>query len=256
MSESCCGQRPENCRARGGDLGREYHFAAMGACFCLPCWREIARTQRKGPPAQQMLALGQGVKPQPSCERPTENRSDGATIRRKISAYSMGAAMARKRTPQAAEKSAEAVPPVVAPSGPDGDEDADDPEGLTVPETAFVDALAAGGTLHDGATAAGISYRSAKRWHRKVELLAAIRSRTSASMSQARATLASSAARAARELSKLAESAKPDAARILACRSVIGHAAELGVLEELTDRLATLEAAQGKQPGRFFRKEI
>ncbi len=66
MSESCCGQRPENCRACGGDLGREYHFAAMGACFCLPCWREIARTQRKGPPAQQMLTLGQGAKPQRS----------------------------------------------------------------------------------------------------------------------------------------------------------------------------------------------
>ena len=63
MAEACCGQRHENCRACGGDLGREYHFA-MGSCYCLPCWREIARAQRKkDAQTQRTPSLAQARKP-------------------------------------------------------------------------------------------------------------------------------------------------------------------------------------------------
>jgi hypothetical protein len=54
MPQSCCGQRTEICRACGGDLGREYHYA-LGACYCVPCWRAIARTRTGAPPAQSTL---------------------------------------------------------------------------------------------------------------------------------------------------------------------------------------------------------
>lgn len=145
--------------------------------------------------------------------------------------------MGRRNTPT--------EPPALALVGPVVDDDGPDPEGLTPAETAFADAIAAGGSLQDGAKAAGISYRSAKRWHRKPEIASAIRSRTAAAMSQTRATLASGAARAARQLAKLAENAKPDAARVAACRSIIGQAAELGALEELSERLADLESRLG-----------
>ena len=63
MAESCCNQRPEQCRACGGDLGREYHFYA-GACYCPSCWREIGRTRTSTPPAQQTLRLGELAQPQ------------------------------------------------------------------------------------------------------------------------------------------------------------------------------------------------
>lgn len=153
----------------------------------------------------------------------------------------------RRKPPEKPTAPALTVVKNAAQNGPTGDENEADPEGLTVHETAFVDALAAGGSLHDGAKAAGISYRSAKRWHRKPEIASAIRARTAANMSQARATLASGAARAARELSKLAKSARPDAARISACRSVISQAAELGVIEELSERLTELETKLGRK---------
>ncbi|MBN2574929.1 MAG: hypothetical protein JXP73_10230 [Deltaproteobacteria bacterium] len=145
----------------------------------------------------------------------------------------------------AAIEAGKGTAPPVAQGGTFGNDTEGDPEGLSVHEVAFVDALAAGGSLTDGAKAAGISYRSAKRWHRKPEIARAIRARTDANMSQARATLASGAARAARQLAKLAESARPDAARIAACRTVIGQAAELGVIEELSARLAELESRFG-----------
>ena len=136
----------------------------------------------------------------------------------------------------------------VSPDGPACDESADDPEGLTVPETAFVDALAAGGSLQDGATAAGISYRSAKRWHHKDHIAAAIRTRVSENFSQARAVLAAGASRAARQLTTLADTAAPDAARIAACKAVIENASKLGELQDIETLLAELEAQRGRGP--------
>jgi hypothetical protein len=156
--------------------------------------------------------------------------------------------MARKKTPAPAKPTL-AVVESVAPVGPSGDDFEADPDGLTVQEIAFVDALAGGGSLQDGATAAGISYRTAKRWHHKDHVAAAIRTRVSENFSQARAVLAAGASRAARQLDTLALSAEPDAARVSACKAVIENAVKLGELQEIEARLAELEARQGRQPG-------
>jgi hypothetical protein len=136
----------------------------------------------------------------------------------------------------------------VAPSGTSGAESEDDPEGLTPQEVAFVDALASGASLQDGATAAGISYRSAKRWHHKDHIAAAIRTRVSENFSQARAVLAAGASRAARQLTSLADTAEPDAARIAACKAVIENASKLGELQDIETLLAELEAQRDRGP--------
>ena len=54
MPERDCGQRSEICRCCGGDCGRNYHLA-MGACYCAPCWRLIARSKAQSTPRQQTL---------------------------------------------------------------------------------------------------------------------------------------------------------------------------------------------------------
>jgi len=159
--------------------------------------------------------------------------------------------MARRKTPAPPDLH---VVESVALSGPVGDESETDPEGLTPQETAFVDALAAGDGLRNGATAAGISYRSAKRWHRKDHIATAIRSRVSENFSQARAVLAAGASRAARQLTNLADTAEPDAARIAACKAVIENAATLGELQEVSDRLAELESRTPGQQASQFRR--
>jgi len=151
-------------------------------------------------------------------------------------------------TPEA--KPTLSVVPDVAQGGPPGEAHDEDPEGLSLQEAAFVDAVAAGGTLQDGATAAGISYRTAKRWHRKDQIMAAVRARISASLAQARAVLASGAGRAARSLVELSDTAGVgDAPKISASRAVIDGATKLVEIEELSARLAELEARLGQQPG-------
>ena len=142
----------------------------------------------------------------------------------------------------------------VAPDGPLGGPEEEDPEGLSPQEMAFVDAIAGGGSLQDGATAAGISYRSAKRWHRKEQIIAAVRARISASLAQARAVLAAGAGRAARSLVALSDGASVgDAPKISASLAVLNSAAKFGELQDLEDRLAELEQRLREQPsGRRF----
>jgi Spy/CpxP family protein refolding chaperone len=133
---------------------------------------------------------------------------------------------------------------------PDGDADA---ETLSPLELQFIDLVVGGAAMDEAATALGKSPRTLRRWKRQPKIAEAIRERATELMALARATLASAANRAARELDKLASSAKPDAARIAACRAVLENATKFGELEALEARLAELEARLNEQPsGRRF----
>lgn len=133
--------------------------------------------------------------------------------------------------------------PLAAPLGPVQDDAVEDVEGLPPRELLFADALAAGGNLHDGATAADIGYRTAKRWHKRPEIIAAIRTRVSLSLSQARSVLASGSAHAARSLVDMSDGArKALAPKVSAARAVIETSSRLAELDALTARLAELEA--------------
>jgi len=103
--------------------------------------------------------------------------------------------------------------------------------------------------MDEAATAIGKSTRTLRRWKRQPEIAEAIRERTAEQMALARATLASAANRAARELAGLAAKAKPDAARIAACKAVIESAARLGDLEEFRAEMEVIKAQLAANPG-------
>ena len=121
---------------------------------------------------------------------------------------------------------------------------------LSPREIRFADAIAAGGTISDGATAAGISYRSASRWKAQNHIAAAIRSRTTESLSQARAVLAAGARSSAVELVRLAKRARPDSARVTASRAVLDAAICATEIASLEERLVELESALATRGGR------
>jgi len=119
-------------------------------------------------------------------------------------------------------------------------------KGLNPLQNKFITLAAGGSSMDEAATAIGKSVRTLRRWKKQPGIAEAIRERTNEEMALARATLASAANRAARQLDKLASKAKPDAARISACRAVLENATALVEIEELENRLAELEA---RQPG-------
>jgi len=155
--------------------------------------------------------------------------------------------MSDETSPEGPNPDLQAVPPV-AENGRFSGDDEGDAETLSPLQLQFVDLVVGGATLDEAATATGKSARTLRRWKRQEEIASAIRDRTTEQMALARATLASAANRAARELDKLCTSARPDAARILACRSVIEQATKLGDLEEIKTMLADLEAQRGERP--------
>jgi hypothetical protein len=125
-----------------------------------------------------------------------------------------------------------------------------DPDGLNPAEEAFVDACASGRGLKNGASAAGISYRSAKRWHKKAHIAAAIRARCSENLSQARATLAAGANAAAGALVSMADgSVVADAPRVTSARGVLEHATKLVELEDIHQELAEIKVQLATMPG-------
>ena len=133
--------------------------------------------------------------------------------------------------------------PAEAHLGPVIVDDAEDIEGLGAKELAFVDCIAAGGNLHDGATAADIGYRTAKRWHKRPEIVAAIRSRVSLSLSQARSVLAAGSARAARSLVDMSDGKRQALGpKVSAARAVVEVSTRLFELENMIERLTALES--------------
>jgi phage terminase small subunit len=139
-----------------------------------------------------------------------------------------------------------------APGGPAAGKDDDSPEALTAPEMLFVETLAAGESLADAAKAAGVSYRTARRWKGRPEIASAIRERTTEALALGRAVLASGMARAARGLVAMADGTAPaESPRVSACRAVVEGAVSLAEMEELEARLSELEArleSRDKEP--------
>jgi HD-like signal output (HDOD) protein len=150
----------------------------------------------------------------------------------------------------------------VVPVAPDGlaapsdstqaDEDAFTPDPLNARENLLVDSIAAGESLADSATAAGISYRTARRWRLKPHLAEAIRNRVSENLAQTRAILSAGSSRAARGLVAMADpqgATEPNSARVSAARGVLESAMKLAELEDVIERLAKLEEQLANQPG-------
>jgi transposase-like protein len=122
-------------------------------------------------------------------------------------------------------------------------------------ELKFVDmsASCSGESMEDMAAKLGVTSRTLRRWKRRPEVATAIHCRTSEAMALARAVLSAGASRAARELVELAGTAEPDYARIAACKAIIENASKLGEVQDLSDRLAELEARLATQPGNQYR---
>jgi HD-like signal output (HDOD) protein len=133
-----------------------------------------------------------------------------------------------------------ATPPVTAP----GDEDIFTPEPMNAREVLLVEGIAAGESLADSATAAGISYRTARRWRLKPHVAEAIRNRVSENLAQTRAILSAGSSRAARGLVAMADpsgTTEPNSARVAAARGVLDSALKLAELEDVVERLTKLE---------------
>jgi HD-like signal output (HDOD) protein len=120
---------------------------------------------------------------------------------------------------------------------------------LTPREVLFVEGIARGESLADSATAAGVSYRTARRWRLKPHVAEAIRNRVGENLSQTRAILSAGSSRAARSLVSMSDGTTPaESARVSAARAVVESATKLAEIEELASRLAEIEAqlAQGE----------
>ena len=122
---------------------------------------------------------------------------------------------------------------------------------LSPREARLVDGIAAGKTLADSATGAGISYRSARRYRLKPHVAEAIRNRIAENLAQCRAILSAGSSRAATALVAMADgTAAPDAARVSAAARVLESSLKLNETLELESRICALEAQGGHQHGR------
>jgi hypothetical protein len=143
-----------------------------------------------------------------------------------------------------------ATPPGTAPD----DEDDFTPEPLNAREALLVEGIAKGESLADSATAAGISYRTARRWRLKPHVSEAIRARVSENLAQTRAILSAGSSRAARGLVAMADaSAEPNSARVASALGVLNSALKLAELEDVVERLTKLEEQLANQPGKVNR---
>jgi hypothetical protein len=137
------------------------------------------------------------------------------------------------------------LPPGIAPDN----EDASTPEPLNARELLLVEAIAKGESLADSATAAGISYRTARRWRLKLHVAEQIRNRVSENLAQTRAILSAGSSRAAKGLVSMAENkARPNSARVASALGVLNSAMKLAELSDVIERLAKLEEQLANQP--------
>jgi hypothetical protein len=129
----------------------------------------------------------------------------------------------------------------------DDDDPADD--SLSAREIRFAEALAAGASVADAASVVGISPRSARRWRKKLEIVALVKARLSENVSMARAILSAGTSKAALGLVAMAGGeSTADSARVASCRAVLDSALQLGSFEEFESRLSAVEGQQGTQP--------
>ena len=129
--------------------------------------------------------------------------------------------------------------------------DPDDVEVLNALELRFVDLRASGHTYEEIAAQIDKSARTCRRWERRPEIAAAIKTRSQEQVATARSVLASGMHRAARSLVDMADGkTKAEAPRVSAARAVVETTTRLVELEEIETRLAELEARQpGATPG-------
>jgi HD-like signal output (HDOD) protein len=131
------------------------------------------------------------------------------------------------------------------------DEDTFTAEPLNARELILVDHIAAGESLADCATAAGISYRTARRWRLKASVAEQIRNRVSENLAQTRAILSAGSSRAARGLVAMAAGDAPaEAARCSSALGVLNSALKLAELEDVVERLTKLEEQLSNHPVR------
>ena len=235
MSERCCGQR-EACRVCGSSEWREAHF--NNGIVCLPCWREIERSKRKTPPAQQSLDLVPQRKPRPAQVHIPEPERWGDPRTGRLRRARQGDIVSENEKPPA--RLLEAVP-AVSENGQIPSEDENDGEGLSALEIRFVDALATGTTPREAAKLVGVSERTGRRWRQKPEIQAAIRSRLNDSIAVGRSILASGMASAAAGLVSMASGeAKADPGRASACRAVTEGAVKLTEIQDLQVELTEI----------------
>lgn len=132
---------------------------------------------------------------------------------------------------------------LVAENGRPEDDRDDGVEALSPEKTRFVEAIAEGKSVADAAMAAERSARTGRRWKAEPEVAAAIRARLTENLAQARAVLASGAARAARSLVDMADGTKAaDAPTVSAARAVVESVGRLVELHELEQDLAEVKA--------------
>jgi hypothetical protein len=126
--------------------------------------------------------------------------------------------------------------------------------GLNAKQLRFLAALLARPTVKAAATAAGVSYATAKRWTALPAFAEAYRAARQRSFGHAQAMLQAAAARAVRRLVREMEGDRA-ADRIRAAKAVLDAATEAAELTDVLERLAALEAAgaNGEDDGRHGR---
>jgi hypothetical protein len=136
----------------------------------------------------------------------------------------------------------ESVPPVSDPVPP-VDVEPEGEEVLNALELRFVELIAAGTSYEDTGAQIGRSPRTCRRWSKRPEIAAAVKTRASEQVCGARAILTSGMSRAARSLVAMSDGASDATSpKVAASRAVISEATNLTAVEELTQRLERLEA--------------
>jgi hypothetical protein len=120
--------------------------------------------------------------------------------------------------------------------------------GITSKQAAAIDALMSARTVGDAAAAAGVHRNTLRAWLRDAQFCTALRAATDDAIGQSARRLATLTGQA---VGVLGDGMNGDASgvQLRAADLVIGHAARLAELRDLTERVAALEArATNDQP--------
>ena len=105
----------------------------------------------------------------------------------------------------------------------------------------FAAELAAGRTVSEAAARAGISMRTAARWHREPEVQAELERMRRSTLSHARERLLDLVDQAVGALSRVMASTESPAATVAAARTVLAHVLRFDERTELEERLRVIE---------------
>lgn len=142
------------------------------------------------------------------------------------------------------------VPPVVDP-GRSGASSADADDVFSATELRFLAAVVEGKTIKAAAQGAGIAYTTARRLRRRPDMQEAIREQAREAVQAGTLALGQAARTAARTLKNVAAKGGPgDGPRVSAARAILEIGSKALEIEEIEARLAELEAAQDKLPGK------